>query len=127
MTRRLYPFATADGNSIPFEAMRPIGLTLVDFSHNVSTSIQDVVLAEELVFMYASDFCIVGFGRLAVVPGVGAVEENLLFFPAAAGTALQVPADGVSVLGLGGENGTLYIQKMEPWEQLKSSQGFEKR
>lgn len=127
MTIRLYPFSTPDGRDIPFEVIRPIGLTKVGFTYSTATVVYDVVVAEELVYLYATDACIVGFGRVAVLPAVDAIEENQFHFPAATGTALQVPADGISVYGLGGENGTLWIQKMEPWESLKSGQGFGRR
>jgi len=122
-TLGLYPHSAPDGTPIPFDIVRPLGLIRQDFTAAASGNIAIPSDAELLAFMSTQE-CIVKFGAAATVPANGVHNIDMIVIPA--GGLLVVDhnfATTFSVIALADE-GTLYVQTIKKWKDLRKQSQF---
>lgn len=116
----LYPLSSPDGQAIPYEVIRPIGLIRQDFTDTGSAAIT-IPAAAELLSLFANATCIVRFGATAAVPANGAHDIDSILV--AANTYMNVDHNGAanfSVIGVS-EAGTLFVTTVQKWKDVRKT------
>jgi hypothetical protein len=122
----LYPLSSPDGQSIPYEVIRPIGLIRQDFN-DVGSAAVTIPTAADILAFFANATCIVTFGATAVVPANGVHGLNSILIPA--NTYMNVDHNGAanfSVVGVS-EAGTLFTVTVKKWQDTKKPIQFQRR
>lgn len=118
-SRGLYPHATPDGEPIPFEIVRPLGLitrsvlTAVSANTNIPAAAGFLVLRSD-VKSY------IGLDRAAIVPVVGTYEANLVFIDA--GEVMTIDHNGAAyftVIAATGDEGSLVVQACTSYKDIR--------
>lgn len=120
----LYPLSTFDGEAIPYEIIRPIGLIRQDFTDVVSAAVT-IPAATELIAFFSTNHCIVRFNGNAEVPANGVHVTNQIVIPAY--TYMNVDHNGaatLTVIGLQDPGGMLFVTTVKRWHDMKKSVQF---
>lgn len=116
-TTQRYPFATASGDSIPLDVVKPSGLIVKSFLSSGATGNIALPADVEAIGLLASEDCIVRFGAAASVPADGVNLSNAIYVPAGMHIIAAPPADTFSAIGHTA-NGTLIVQLIAKWAGL---------
>lgn len=121
----LYPYATADGKSIPLECLRPQGLTIKALTENSSS----FTLPEdsETVLLYCTKDCILRFGAASASPADGVYEANSLFLPKGHSMSVLIPDNEIHAKLLAVGTGTLFVQTLVKWAGLAIDTNYIRR
>lgn len=114
---QLYPFSTADSESIPLEIIRPTGVITVKFTSGgeVPISFGDTM---QLAAFYSPEGCFLQFGDTLIAPVLsGAHYEDTLFVPPGVIiTSVIVKKSARAISYIGG--GSLIVQGIYKWASL---------
>lgn len=117
-----YPFATQEGNAIPFDIGQPLAVAFIDFTA-APTALVDLPEGTEVISIETLEACVVSFG--AVVPAlvVGTFFNDCVKIPAGSVIQLAVNPEvrrkAISVVRAGAVNGTIWVQCYRTWRALK--------
>jgi hypothetical protein len=123
-TLGLYPHSAPDGTPIPFDIVRPLGLIRQDFTAVASAEIAIPTNAELLLLM-ATQECLMQLDGVVAIPANGVHTLGLIAIPGA--TAVVIEPNGAltfSVIRLGSDDGTLYVQTITKWKDLRKTAQF---
>lgn len=111
-----YPFATANGEVIPLDIIRPRNLILKSFTATANSpfTITDTSAVATLI---ADNDCIVFFGEVPTEIEDNTSYPDALYVPKNTAVSTTVVAGINSVRGITG-SGTLKIQTIEQWSGL---------
>lgn len=117
--KQVYPNATPDGKTIPYDIGRPLGSWIASFLSASASAGLAFPTDWELVVLYATENCMIHFaedeGDAEAEVATGTVLEDHQFVPKFTPISIILPYNGFSVRGLGA-NGTLYIQAYKRWQ-----------
>lgn len=117
-TSKRYPLSTPEGNSIPLEVVKPLGLLRIPFT---SAAYASVILAstfQDKIFIASSDVdCYVSIEQTPENVVDSVVSNDIIYIPAGTMIAfisntLYLSARGVSA------SGTVHIQIIDTWAGL---------
>jgi len=118
--RSLYPLSSPDGQAIPYEVIRPIGLIRQDFTDTPSAAVT-IPAAAELLSLFANATCVVTFNAASAVPANGVHQLDSILL--AANTYMNVDHNAAATLSVIGvsESGTLFITTVEKWKDIRKT------
>lgn len=120
----LYPHSAPDGTPIPFDIVRPHGLIITPFAAAAIDNIPIPASAELLVIQATHD-CIIAIGAAATVPAPGAFAANHFYITPGVTWILDHNAAAVfGVIRASTSDGTLYINAVKKWKDLRKSAQF---
>lgn len=123
----LYPFSSPDGQAIPFDIIRPLGLIKQDFNGVASGNIAIPATAELLVMMTTQE-CFVQLDGAVAAPADGVHTTGLFIIPAGAVFVIDHnAAASFSVIRVGATadyDGTLYVMTATKYKDLRKSAQF---
>lgn len=126
-----YPLATADGQSIPLDVVRPnasVQLALTTISGSASLSLPT---ATEVMVVYSTRDCLIQFAENAAVATAytpGTIKADSFFIPASTLLVLSpIPEKtSFSLIALT-EAGIAYINFLEKWSGMALQSQFNRR
>lgn len=124
--KQRYPQSTPDGEAIPFEIIRPLGLILVAFSSVASANITIPAGAGFLVLRADAD-CLIQLDGVVAVPADGVHIVGLVALNA--GEILVLDHNGaatLSVIRYGTTNGVLKVQTITKYADIRKSAQLER-
>lgn len=120
----VYPFASADGQSIPYDVMRPSGLLVAQYGIS-DWSTFSVPAASTLGNFFSDSPCLVSFEATPPSDLYG-YNTDLMLVPAGTMVQCQLPSPTFWVLGLDTAS-ILYVQSVIRWAALALPRQFIRR
>lgn len=115
-----YPQATPDGQPIPFEIIRPLGLILQAFT-SVPVNAVAIPAGADFLVLESTQACLVRFGANVTVPANGVHTTDLVYLSADVIKVIDHnAAASFSVVQAGAESGTLYVQTCQKYSDIRN-------
>lgn len=114
-----YPLSTPNGQSIPLDVVKPIGLLRINFNSSSFTSATDLAstYADKVFIATTTEDCYIHIGATPAVPVSGIMQVDTIFIPA--GATLSFVMDSLKIAAIGVTAvGRLDIQICETWAGL---------
>lgn len=120
--QKRYPLSTADGKSIPLDAVRPYSFLALGVTPGAGTAAKQLPAEVELFSVMATVDCYLRFYAVATVVGAMVTDTEVLdtlFIPAGLHIVVSPPIgkEFFSARALSAA-GTLYMQFLESWTGL---------
>lgn len=120
-TKGLYPHATPLGQPIPFEIVRPLGLIIQPFS-GVATNNVAIPEAAGFLILRADADCLVELATTTAVPADGVHTPGLIFVGEGEVVVIDHNAAAqFSVIAAGAEDGTLIVQTVTKYSDIRKT------
>jgi len=117
-TAQRYPLSTADGQSIPLEVVKPLGVLRMPFT---AASFNSQTLAEtyldKIFVVSASEDCYLSFASSASALVDNSVVPESLYIPAGLSIAFVSNSLHLSTIGVS-TSGVLHVQIIDTWAGL---------
>lgn len=111
-----YPLATADGQSIPNETIRPVGLYIIALS-TTPTSLLTLAAGYKTITVVSTVDAVLRFGAAASIPADSTLLTNALFLPKNVIMTVSPATMSISAVALSG-TGSLRVSMIESWAGL---------
>lgn len=124
-TNNRYPLSTIDGNSIPLDVMKPVGVQFLSFTV-ASTSPIQLPPNTQVIAVRTTTECLIKYANAAaVIPAYdGTLVEDSQYLNSSEIQFIVPPSLYLSVIGMGG-SGLLTIQILETWTGLGTETQFQ--
>lgn len=122
-----YPLATANGDAIPHDVMKPQGLYVLNLSTS-ATSVLTLATTVKLLVLYSTVDCVLRFtaGFSANIPSSGGFTADEMFLPKGTVMTVAVPTNYISGIAISG-SGVLYMTIATPWAGLGLEYQYSRR
>lgn len=124
-TLGLYPHSTPSGEVIPYDIIRPLGITRKDFT-DIASGLIAIPSNADILALFATEDCIISFAATAVAPVDGTFVANCMVVPAR--TYVNIDhnaATTFSVIGIVGP-GTLFVTAVQKWNDTKKFSQYQR-
>ena len=126
-----YPLATADGQAIPLDVVRPNSSVLRSFNAAIGSAALSMPASTEVMVIYADKDCLIQFAASAAVAATyvdGTLKADSFFIPASTLMVLSpIPEKtSFSLIGLT-VAGIAYINFLEKWSGMALQSQFTRR
>lgn len=111
-----YPLATADGQAIPNDTIRPKSAYKISFSVSASAELT-LTAGYKTVVLYSTTDCWVRFGGTAAVPSTTPVADQV-FLPAMTIMTVSPEQMKISAVSESGDAGSLFVTLVATWSAL---------
>ena len=111
-----YPLATADGQAIPNDTIRPKSSRVITFTGTASSELT-LPTGYKTVVLYSTVDCWVRFGGTASVP-VGSFVADQVFLPALTIMTVSPEQMKISAISDSGDSGNLNVTVVATWSAL---------
>lgn len=126
-----YPLATADGQSIPLDVVRPNSSVQRSFTTGAGSTALSLPASTEVMVVYTDKDCLIQFAASAAVATAyvdGTIKADSFFIPASTLVVLSpIPEKpSFSLIGIAAA-GTAYINFLEKWSGMALQSQFNRR
>ena len=126
-----YPLATADGQSIPLDVVRPNSSVQLTIATGAGSTSLSLPASTEVMVIYATKDCLIQFAESAAVATPytsGTIKADSFFIPASTLMVLSpIPEKtSFSLIALA-EAGIAYINFLEKWSGMALQSQFNRR
>jgi hypothetical protein len=126
-----YPLATADGQAIPLDVVRPNSSVMRSFTTAAGSAALSLPVSTEVMVIYTDKDCIIQFAASAAVAAAyvdGTIKADSFFIPSSTIVVLSpIPEKpSFSLIGIAAA-GTAYINFLEKWSGMALQSQFNRR
>lgn len=116
--KEVYPLSTQDGDAIPLDVIRPLGVLVQAFVAGTGETIA-LPTGYPVVVIHADKACFIGFDADPADLVDGAFLADILYIPEASTITVSVPegTTNISIMGQA-EAGVAVIQMVQQWASI---------